>query len=138
MSLLRLVIVWLLVAALPLQGIAAASMLYCGQAAHSAASQQGDHDHASHDHDHAGNSHGGDGHLGHADVKPSQFSDQGDKAAGVVDDGHSCPICASCCNLVAVSETSTLMLDAAPPASQPAQDASRVFTRDAPLPDKPP
>ena len=54
MSLLRLLVVWLVMAVLPLQGIAAGSMLFCGQAAHPAASQQAGHDHASHDHAHAG------------------------------------------------------------------------------------
>ena len=48
MSLLRLVTVWLFMAVLPLQGMAAASMLFCGQAGHAVASAHGGHDHAAH------------------------------------------------------------------------------------------
>ena len=142
MSILRLVIAWLVMAALPLQGIAAASMLFCDQAAHSTTSQPSGHDHAAHGHgeahDHASHARAGDDGA-QPDSKLSQA--QGDTTktgSGMVDDGHACPICASCCNLVALSETPTLSLDGAAPMSPPLQDAARVFTRHAPTPDKPP
>lgn len=139
MSLLRLVIAWLVMAALPLQGLAAASMLFCDQATHATASQQVGHDHASHGHAQAGHDRDAQDHHGPADAEASPSADPGEHAAGsLVDDGHGCPICASCCNLVAASETPTLMADASPPAGLPAQGDARVSTRHEPQPDKPP
>lgn len=151
MSIVRLIVAWLVMAALPLQGIAAASMLFCDQAAHSTTQQQPAHDHASHGHDHASHAHGGHddaaaaehGHEAVADqggdwVHVAQAGhDAGAKASSVGDD-HSCPICASCCNLVALSELPTLSLDSTPPMAPPLQGPSRVTTREAPAPDKPP
>lgn len=130
MSILRLVVAWLVMAALPMQGIAAASMLFCDQAAHSTAQQQASHEHASHDHGHDHAAHGHDGHDG-------QEASHGAKASSGGDD-HACPICASCCNLLALSEAPTLSLDSARPAPPPLQGPSRVATREAPGPDKPP
>lgn len=134
MSILRLVIAWLVMAALPLQGIAAASMLFCEQAAHSTVSQPSGHDHASH-------SHGGDDGSAKAEQSAKQDVQQADASqgkAGLVDDGHACPICASCCNLVALSETAALSFGGDSPLAQPLQGPSRVISRDAPTPDKPP
>lgn len=126
MSILRLVVAWLVMAALPMQGIAAASMLFCDQAAHSTAQQQASHDHASHDHGHD-QDHAAHGHDG----------DDGAQASPLGDD-HACPICASCCNLLALSDAPTLSLDSARPAPPPLQGPARVATREAPAPDKPP
>lgn len=133
MSILRLVIAWLVMAALPLQGIAASSMLFCDQAAHATASQASGHDHASHEH--------GDGGSAKAEQSDKQGAQQpgGSQAkSGLADDGHACPICASCCNLVALSETPILNLAGGSPQSQPLQGPARVATRHAPTPDKPP
>ncbi len=134
MSLLRLALLWLVMAALPLQGFAAASMLFCGPSGHASAAQQDSHDHASHSQD------GGHKHdAAHADTASSQPQEGGPQTgAATVDDGHSCPICASCCNLVALSETPALHLSTDAPRSPPLEGPSRVLTRDAPTPDKPP
>jgi hypothetical protein len=133
MSVLRLVIACLVMAALPLQGIAAASMLFCEQAAHATVSQPSGHDHASH-------GHGDDG-----SAKAEQFAKQGvqqtdssQAKSGLADDGHACPICASCCNLVALTEAPILSFAGDSPTAEPLQGPARVFTRHAPAPDKPP
>ena len=141
MSILRVVVAWLVMAALPLQGIAAASMLFCEQAAHSTVVQPAGHDRAAHghgaDHDHAAHSHEANGSpKAEPRAQSAQQADAGQ--GGLVDDGHACPICASCCNLVALSETPTLSLNGDSPVSQPLQGPSRVISRDAPTPDKPP
>ena len=145
MSTLRLVLAWLVMAALPPHGIAAASMLFCEKAAHSTVAQPaGGHDHAAHGHgangDHASHSHDGD-----APAKTEQPSKLGgydadgpQGGAGLVDDGHACPVCASCCNLVALSETPTLVLSGDSPESHPVRGPARMLTRHAPTPDKPP
>ena len=148
MSLLRLVVAWLVMAALPLQGIAAASMLFCGPATHSTVTQHPGHDHAGHDHashdhashDHASHGHGGGSDLGaaHAEGTPDQQTAAGQGGAAQVDDGHGCPVCSSCCNLVAFSVTPTLALDGDSPSARPHHGPSRVLTRDSPAPDKPP
>lgn len=145
MSIHRLVIAWLVMAALPLQGIAAASMLFCDQAARSTVAQ------AASGHDHEAHGHGADGghashaHDGDVSFKAEQWAklsgaqaDSAQGGAGLVDDGHACPICASCCNLVALSETPTLSLAGDSPEAQPFQGPTRVFTRHSPTPDKPP
>lgn len=133
MSILRLVIAWLVMAALPLQGIAAASMLFCEQAAHATVSQPSGHDHASHGH--------GDEGSAEAEQSAEQGAEQTDGSqgkSGLAGDGHACPICASCCNLVALTEAPILSLAPDSPEAQPLQGPARVFTRHAPTPDKPP
>ena len=143
MSILRLIVAWLVMAALPMQGIAAASMLFCDQATHSTAAEKalGGHDHAAHGHgDHDAASSHGDHHASAdqgSNIEVAQAGHDGGKTSPVADD-HACPICASCCNLVALSETPTLGLDSARPAPPPLQGPSRVSTREAPTPDKPP
>jgi hypothetical protein len=144
MSLLRLVIAWLVMAALPLQGIAAASMLFCGGAAHSASA-------APHGHDHA--AHSGHGALpvaatdaGQAEpvglaasLDHSHHVAEGGTAPGAsADDAHACPICASCCNLVALSGTPAPALVDDAPAAHTLDGPLRVLTRHTPTPDKPP
>lgn len=134
MSVLRLVVAWLVMAALPLQGLAAASMLFCEQAAHATVAQPSGHDHASHGHGHD---------EGTAQAEPpakhgAQPADDAQGNAGAADDGHACPICASCCNLVALSETPILSLALDAVEFQPVQGPVRVLTRHAPTPDKPP
>jgi hypothetical protein len=104
MTALRLFCLWLLMLALPLQGFAAASMLYCaGQgstAASSGAAPAGGH-HANPagiaSHDHSGHQ-----HAASADAARGGPGDDG-KAAG-----HKCATCAFCAHSVA--------LDAFPPA----------------------
>ena len=125
MSLLRLVIAWLIMAALPLQGLAAASMLFCGQAHHSTSTQQVAQDRSSHDH--SSHDHGA-----------SQHQDGHSTDAVVVDESHACPICAACCNLVALSDAPAMSPDPGPAATHPGESPTRVVTRDTPAPDKPP
>ncbi len=138
MSIIRLVLAWLLMAALPLPGIAAASMLFCGpSAAHSTATQPAQpssHDHAAHAHD------GSSATKAEQSAKLGiqQQADGSQDGAAMADEGRACPICASCCNLVALSEAPILSLAGDSPEAQPLQGPARVYTRHAPTPDKPP
>jgi hypothetical protein len=130
MSALRILVAWILLAALPLQGLAAASMLACGQASHAALAQDAGHDHAAH---------------GDAAVDPAHMGSPHDQhhAAGGGGDGdgssdaHGCPVCAAC-NLVALYAAPTLGTQAIPPAVPAADGPVRVATRVEPKPDKPP
>lgn len=130
MSLLRLFVAWIVMAALPLQGLAAASMLFCG-AAPAASSAQADH-------------HGADaGHHGHAAV-PAHDHAAGDHHGtsggdqDAAEAGHSCPICASCCQLVVLGSFGALPQLSSAPAVEPSAPPARVSTRAASVPDKPP
>jgi hypothetical protein len=146
----RLIVAWLVMAALPLQGLAAASMLFCHQAAHSTVLEgQGAHDHGAHGdrsgahqadgHDHASHNHGQVADAGSGSGSDSEVAHASQGAAeGSAVDGHACPICASCCNLVALPEPLSLSLAADSPAAQPLHEPARVITRDSPAPDKPP
>ncbi len=121
MSLLRLVIACLVMAALPLQGIAAASMLFCGsQAAAQVAEAASHHEHhaslnaAAHDH------------------APPADAGTGDTPA------HSCPVCAACSQAQAVGGFEPSPLAAPAPSAEPSQPPGRVSSRALTLPDKPP
>ena len=52
--------------------------------------------------------------------------------------GHTCAVCASCCQVVAINSFEPLPQVTAPPGAQPAHPQVRVVTRIATLPDKPP
>lgn len=139
MSILRLIVAWLLMAALPMQGFAAATMQFCDQAAHSTAQQRPSHDHASPDHAaHGHGSHHAVADQAGAGVDLDQGGHDGPATASAPSDGHACPICASCCNLVALSDAPSLRLDEARPLPPPLQGPTRVTSREAPAPDKPP
>lgn len=142
---LRLLLAWLLMAALPLQGMAAASMLFCGSkvagrmaqseshhghhaAGGNAASEHGSHAHGGH------SSHAQSDATGHADAGMDDVP-AGDEGAA---QGHSCPICASCSQAQAVGGFDPLPLASPAPATGPVQAAVRVASRALTLPDKPP
>ncbi len=126
MSRIRTVLAWLLLLAIPLQGIAAASMLYCGPAARAAVQVQqsvaAEHHHGQADNhaDHAGH-HGGAAEDG-----------------ALPDAGHKCGLCAACCHSVALTETPFAV--ALSPAPQLTWDEPfvPVHSRPSPVPDKPP
>ena len=80
---LRIMAMWLLALAVPVQGFAAASMIGCGTAHHGAA---GLHSATGHQH-HASDIHHGDDHKAHGGAKVSKAS---------------CSACASCCTSAAL------------------------------------
>ena len=135
MSTLRIFLAWLVLAALPLQGFAAATMLFCGQVRspsgqsvsghpHAVAEATG-HDHGVHDHG-AANPHASDGDEG----GPAQ-----DDPA---DAGHACAVCAACSNVVALVDYQPPLPVTASPGADLPQPAVRILARASPRPDKPP
>jgi hypothetical protein len=100
---LRLLIVWFIALALPVQGIAGVTMVNCGQsherlgAARAAMAEPGSHRHAEREagaaHHHLAAAAHSEDHAGHATVAPADApSDH------VVQSGeHTCSSCASCC-----------------------------------------
>lgn len=116
----RLLLLWLLAVALPMQGAAAAAMLHCSQA--QPVGQVATQSHAHH-HDHA--------------AMQGQV-DAGDALAGAHDDHAAgktgCSACASCCHAVAFPATA-IVLPAQEPAFTPfalPAHAAVVFLTDGP------
>lgn len=148
----RLFLAWLLMASLPLQGMAAASMLFCGSATaarvaqasggqpshHSPAAGATAPDHASgapHDHSTHGHAAADTAEPTHAGADAGS---PGVQKAPKTQNGHSCPICASCCQVVAVGGFVAFPQDSAAPSVLPSHPLVRVVSRATPLPDKPP
>jgi MinD superfamily P-loop ATPase len=122
----RLFLAWLIMAAIPLQGLAAASMLFCATGEHHAAAQVtaaiDQHDHSKH---------------GHADEVPSkQAVDESGKK--LPDLTHKCSVCASCCSSVALTESPQLVAFAPVPQAELAEPFVLIHARPAQVPDKPP
>jgi hypothetical protein len=85
---LRIALMWLIAFAVPLQGFAATSMLFCGPV-HEAAMEDGHsgHDHATHGHSHDDSGAIPDTHSGDADGQSTDKSPM-----------TKCSVCASCCS----------------------------------------
>lgn len=135
----RLLLAWLLMAALPLQGFAAASMLFCG-VERAAVSQAAADGHVSHEHgdvsiavhDHAAHGHG---------FQDQAKADTGAGSATQADQdqqGHGCPVCASCCQVVAIGGFEPFPQTTLAPSIELSSPIVRVVTRTATVPDKPP
>jgi hypothetical protein len=142
MSRFRLFLAWLVLAAVPLQGFAAATMLFCGMEQSGHVSKAAELDgHQGHHHGFAsaksGDDHAAHGH-GASDELKSNFATDDGAQTGQDQQGHSCPICASCCHLVAVGGFEPLPQVSAPPGVEPVHPTFRVSTRTITLPDKPP
>lgn len=125
MSRLRLFLAWLVLAAIPLQGLAAASMLFCGMSEHHAVTQVA----GTQQHDHSR----------HNDVAEVQV----EKTAGSVgenlpDSSHKCGLCASCCHSIAIAESSQLAAPAPLPQAELAEPFVLLHVRPSQVPDKPP
>ena len=127
----RLLLAWLVLAALPLQGFAAASMLFCGM-------EQAGHAHAAGPvrgavaHDHAAHSHATANHA----VSDVHSGDAG--KAGQDQQAHACATCMSCCHVVAIGVFEPLQQATAAPGAEPSSPLVRIATRATSVPDKPP
>jgi hypothetical protein len=121
----QLWLVCVMLAAIPLQGLAAASMLFCRAATHHAAQPM--QSTATVHHDHAGHSHA-QGPAG----TPAQGSET------LPDVAHQCGLCASCCHSVAITELPVIAALTAAPRTELADLFAPLPNRASPVPDKPP
>lgn len=135
---LRLLLVWLLMAAIPMQGFAAASMLFCGvggertqvqAVAETHAHPESRHVHAAAQHDHSSHDYG---------MSDSHGSSATDAKNGAHDAGHKCSICAACCNSVAIIGINLVITAAPAPQAKLAEPFVLILARATPVPDKPP
>lgn len=102
---LKAVLVWLMVLAIPTQGIAASTMLHCGPNHMQQSRAATELDHARHGHAHQGDAHHdqADGIAAAPGVTTDAGLDQGghaDAAAKLAK--FKCSACASCCSAVAI------------------------------------
>ena len=134
---LRVLLAWLLLAAIPMQGFAAASMLFCGMGTAHVRAQVADMSPALHQHSIQEPAHHAHSSHSHADTGSHGTTTPGAKQ-GVPDAGHKCSICAACCNSVAIVGLEFVI--ASVPASQAelAEPIVLILARATPVPDKPP
>jgi hypothetical protein len=133
----RLLLAWIVMFAIPVQGIAAASMLFCGPGAHHATAAAVKHEHQ---HEHAPGV-AAHGHAQHqADAQPAH-----DAAAGASGDGptvadlmHKCSVCAAHCHAVAMPQTPLVFLADEPGRADPGEPLLAAYSRPLRVPDKPP
>ena len=89
MSALRLLLAWLIIAAVPLQGFAAASMAFCKGDHHTVAISQAEEPGTSGISAH--------GHASHMHGAQTQIDETQSASAELPDAAHKCGVCASCC-----------------------------------------
>lgn len=126
--LLRIMFAWLLIAAVPMQGVVVASLLFCGiGSSHQHTAEAGEsHDHA------AMHSRSGDAAQSHA------YAEAVPPADASPDTGHKCSICAACCNGVALVGLDHMVTMAPAPKAELAEPFVLIHTLSTPVPDKPP
>jgi hypothetical protein len=135
MSRLRLVIAWLVMAAVPLQGLAAATMVFCGGAHHGQAAQvssaeSGMHEHANGaEHDHAATT---------AASEDDGASVQAPASKALPDANHKCGVCSSCCSGVAIAQSLSSAAFMPLPQAELAEPFVLIHAPPSQLPDKPP
>lgn len=133
MSRLRLFLAWMIMAAIPLQGFAAASMFFCKGDHHTQASSQaavpslaaaaGAHDHATHSHP--------------AGLEATKAADQAADAE-LPDAAHKCGACASCCHSLAIAGFPQWPAFAPFPQAGLAEPFLLIHAAPSQVPDRPP
>jgi hypothetical protein len=122
---------WIVMFAIPIQGLAAASMLFCGQGtAHHGQAAAHEHPAGTPAHDH--------------EQQPNLQLVQ-DTAAVQLSDGksapdltHKCSVCASCCHAVGIPPTALMIEPDVPSRADPIGLTMAVHSRPLLVPDKPP
>jgi hypothetical protein len=130
----RHLLLCLLMLALPLQGFAAAAMLYCGVGAssHSHSETTDGHHHAA----------AGALESGHDHSMGSQAADVTADAPGVQkqlpDGSHKCGVCSACCSGVAISGSPLAVEVQSPPKADLVEPFVLIYAVPSRLPEKPP
>ena len=135
----RLLFVWLLLAALPIQGFAAASMLYCAMERTAISQTVVDGKIGQERRDAAPAA----AHEMAASMGSPDLSTAGpDSSAMAQDDqgmqGHGCSVCAFSCQAVFIVDVDLVLPTSPPPSVEPTFDVARAATRATTVPDKPP
>lgn len=130
MSHLRFVLAWLIMLALPLQGFAAATMVFCAGEHHgtSAVIQEA----------HENSSRGHSAHRHAAVGSHHENADDARSGQALPDAKHKCGVCASCCYSVAVTQDRTSSGFVPVERTHLTESFLRIDTAPAEVPDKPP
>lgn len=132
-------LLWLMMLAIPVQGFAAASMLYCGMG-------------AAHQHVQTEAALGSPNmarpasHMNHSadvtDGKVAGLTEPGDKAHGLSgklpDSAHKCGVCAACCNLIGLAQTPSLLAPTISPPAQYLEPLAQFYAASLRLLERPP
>lgn len=143
----RILVAWLILLALPLQGAAAVSLRMCGPAAHAvdavhaghpAGADAGTHRAHSDPAGHAG--HAAHAHFGHTSTDTHALAGTGTTGDPVIDAStdHSCAFCAFCGHGLALGTSPPVSRASAPPEQLAAAPLARLAWLSLPVPDKPP
>lgn len=141
MSRIRSFLLCLMMLALPLQGFAAAAMLYCGTGpAHQAMQTQAATQDSQQSHDHAAGAMQHDHHAQPIDTAAQTQADQPtDQAqAQLPDAAHKCGVCAACCSVLALTDVAHAIAVPSLPPSDLAEPFVLIDTVPSRQPDKPP
>lgn len=133
----RLLLAWLIVAAIPLQGLAASSMLYCGQGEHHGpalvASVQ--------EYSEPVSSIPGamSDHSSHQTAVVSESEKTSDSASkNIPVAAQKCVVCASCCSFLAIAEVPQLAVFSPAEQAEFTEPFVLFHIRPSQVPDKPP
>lgn len=124
---------WLVMAAIPFQGLAAATMAFCGGAHHAQAAQVGAggmHEHA----DGTAHDHG----QPVADAQAIEAESAATASKALPDVNHKCGACTSCCSSVAIAQSAYDLAFAPVPQAGLAEPFVLIHAPPSQLPDKPP
>jgi hypothetical protein len=122
--------------ALPLQGFASASMLYCGPASQGTANAQSAQHNGVQAADHHGNHHSAHGDSSHEHSHSPAAVD--DTTSDLHQDAHKCLMCAFCGHSVAVNEFPSAPAFGEPAHVSPPEPWVLIVPMAARVPDKPP
>jgi hypothetical protein len=133
---LRLFLACLVMVALPLQGLAAATMAFCESGGAHEAQVQATvaHDHAVHGN--AAHQHGDADHDMQADAHAAY--DHAGKSGSLPDAGHKCGVCAACCHGAVIAGFTATPVQPALPQADMAEPFVLIHARASSVPDKPP
>jgi hypothetical protein len=138
MSRIRHFLLCLMMLALPLQGFAAATMLYCGPGpTHQAMQKAAQKSHQSHGH-HASAKMELDHHA-QPNGTAAQTGQSADQAQAQLPDAtHKCGVCAACCSVLALSDVAHAIAVPSLPPSDLAEPFVLIDTVPSRQPEKPP
>lgn len=133
-------LLWLMMLAIPVQGFAAASMLYCGMGAEHQAMQTEAMPKSHHMAELAVHMDQSAGHI-HVEVaqEVDHQNDQAQDMSGKLPDStHKCGVCAACCNLIGLAEAPELRLSALSPPAQYDEPLAQSYAAPSRLLERPP
>ena len=132
MRLLTSFLLWLMMLAIPVQGFAAASMLYCGTDPEHHAMQTQSVPESHHESGSKADMHD---EIGVAGEQADQAHDMTGK---LPNSEHKCGVCASCCNLIAIADVSSSGTAATSPPAHYLEPLAQTYAVPSRLLERPP